>query len=131
MSSAKLPIFTIRDDVLNADRFMATAQKNFARNLDRLLREKRVTKQKLAKEIGVSGATITHWIEGRSSPLLSRLEPIARKLGVTVSQLLQDDDDAPMKPRQVDALLTKIAKIDAMLEELAEARGYELKRKRG
>lgn len=110
---------------------MATAQDNFVRNLGRYLKQYGIKRKDLAAAVGVSTATISLWMKKKRSPELSRLEPVARKLGVTVPQLLQDEDDPPLKQRQVDALISKIAKVDRLIEELANARGYELKRKRG
>lgn len=131
MCFATLPIRIDRKRQLNAEQLMATAQDNFVRNLGRYLKQYGIKRKDLAAAVGVSTATISLWMKKKRSPELSRLEPVARKLGVTVPQLLQDEDDPPLKQRQVDALISKIAKVDRLIEELANARGYELKRKRG
>jgi len=67
--------------------------------LSQRLRELRLGKgltlHQVATELGVTRASVSKWELGQSHPEFSRLEQLARILGVPSSELLQDDASAP------------------------------------
>ena len=73
----------------------------------RLRKEKGLTQRQLAELVGVSDKAVSKWERGLSLPDISLLEPLAGTLGVTVAELLHGERlDAPLPPRQVEALVT-------------------------
>ncbi len=60
----------------------------FGKNLKRLRKVKNISQQRIAKEIGVSQRTISHYEKGESEPSLLCLCKIAAFLGVSTDELL-------------------------------------------
>jgi transcriptional regulator with XRE-family HTH domain len=118
MNSATLPMSHAITARLNTDGLMASVKENFARNLARLLKQKKISNKELAAAVGVSGSAITSWIKERSSPELARLEVIANVLGVTALDLLRDE--------QVERPAVSGRDLDAIITEIASSRGYKL-----
>lgn len=54
--------------------------------------QKRLTQEKLATRIGVSGKAVSKWETGQGFPDISLLEPLARELGLSVIELLSGQD---------------------------------------
>ncbi len=89
-----------------------TLRENFARNLARLLHERRITNKALADSLGITGAAVTSWLHGRTSPELSRLEAIAFKLRVEPLALFASPwRQQPGRESQVDQLLHELAAV--------------------
>lgn len=63
----------------------------FASNLKRFRERLGLSKEELAKRLGVSDVTVGYWESGRNDPRLSKLEHIAEALEVTVYDLLFDE----------------------------------------
>jgi len=59
---------------------------------DKLLEEKGITPYRVAKEIGISPVVFTDWKNGKSTPKLDKLIKIANYLGVTLEELIKEDD---------------------------------------
>lgn len=57
---------------------------------EKLLQEKGITAYKVAKETGVSTATLTSWKQGKYTPKPEKLQKIADYLGVQLSYLTGD-----------------------------------------
>jgi len=51
-------------------------------------------KAKLAKDLGLDPAAVSHWIKGRNSPGLDWIGPIADSLGIRVATLFETRDQA-------------------------------------
>lgn len=66
---------------------------NFARNLDRLLTEKKIRNAKLASAMDVSKATIGRWRTGEAQPTFDDLDKLCGLLGVAVMELYLDPSD--------------------------------------
>lgn len=63
----------------------------FSNNLKRFRERLGLSKEELAKRLGVSDVTVGYWESGRHDPRLSKLKNIAEVLGVTVYDLLFDE----------------------------------------
>lgn len=71
---------------------------NFSERLRRFRQARKLTQQELADALGVSNKTVSRWETDGGYPDVDLLVPLARKLGVTVDDLL--DKDRPV--RQMD-----------------------------
>lgn len=58
---------------------------------ERLLNEKGITMYRLAKETGISTATLSDWKNGRSKPKLDKLLKICSYLGIELSVLIKEE----------------------------------------
>ena len=59
-------------------------------DIKKVIRAHGLTLEKVANELGVSKSTMTQFVSG--NPTLSRLQDIARVVGIPVSELLRDTD---------------------------------------
>ena len=66
----------------------------FRRNLERLMRESRLSQAELAKRIAIPPQSIFKYLKGRRSPGLDVLGRIATGLGVTPHELLAPEGDS-------------------------------------
>ena len=62
-------------------------------DLKKVIREHGYTLEKVANELGVAKSTMTQFVNG--NPTLSRLQDIAKVLGIPVSELVRDVDESP------------------------------------
>ena len=56
--------------------------------LKELLKSKGVKQKWLAKKIGVSEVTLSHWVKGKSHPSKNNLEKLSEVLNVDVADLI-------------------------------------------
>jgi transcriptional regulator with XRE-family HTH domain len=63
-------------------------------NIKRFRRKKGLTQYQLAQDIGLRQESISRIEKGKYNPSLGTLERIAKALGVTVAELLKEDDEA-------------------------------------
>lgn len=56
--------------------------------ISQIRKEKKLTQKELAERIGVTNATISKWETGKGFPDISLLEPLAKTLDITISELL-------------------------------------------
>lgn len=68
----------------------------FVENFNRLLREKKITISKLAKDLNISTSTIYDNSTGKSFPRIQNLEKYAKYLGVEVEELLTEYEGKPV-----------------------------------
>lgn len=66
-------------------------EKVILENIKRLCKERGITVSALEKESGLKNATITKW--DTSVPKVDNLKKVADYFGVTVDELLKDDND--------------------------------------
>ncbi|MFS0723871.1 helix-turn-helix domain-containing protein [Paenibacillus sp. 1P07SE] len=87
---------------------------------ERLLEEREITAYRVAKETGVTTATLTSWKQGKYTPKQEKLQKIADFFGVTVDFLLGvSKQEAPKKAEPHYALNEKDEKdIAKKLEEM-------------
>lgn len=69
----------------------------FARNLDRLLREKGVSAYRMSKETGLAQSLISDWRAGKSVPGGQRLMTVAAYFAVSADQLLGGGEPEPAR----------------------------------
>lgn len=70
---------------------------------ERLLSEHGVTAYRVAKETGVTTATLTNWKKGKYTPKQDKLQKIADYFGVTIDYLMTGTDDSTKEPTQLNA----------------------------
>lgn len=70
----------------------------------RLRKERNLSQERLAEEIGVSRQAVTKWETGESLPELEKLVLLAAYFGVTVDSLLKDDEGCarPSAPQNTE-----------------------------
>lgn len=73
---------------------------NFAENMKRLRKEKGITQETLAEQLGVSSQSVSRWELSICYPDLEMLPSIANFFGVTVDVLLCNDADSKEKDEQ-------------------------------
>lgn len=73
----------------------AEAVEEFSERLKRCRKEKGLTQQELADQLGVSNKTVSRWESGGGYPDVPLLVPLARALGVTADDLL--DGEKPIR----------------------------------
>lgn len=61
---------------------------------ERLLNERRVTAYRVAKETGVTTATLTNWKKGNYTPKQDKLQKIADYFGVTIEYLMTGENSS-------------------------------------
>lgn len=77
--------------------------------INRLLAEKGMNGADLSRLIGVSGGTYSTWNTRRNKISSANLTKIAKALGVTIDQVLPDEDEEPTAPvSDMDEMLTYI-----------------------
>lgn len=74
---------------------------NFAENFKCLRKEKKVTQEKCAEALGVSGQSVSRWELGICYPDVELLPSIANYFGVTVDHLLSNDTGSKEKDVKV------------------------------
>ncbi len=60
----------------------------FSKKLNKLLKDKKISKYKLAKEIGVSNQAICYWCDGINEPKITYLVKIANFFNISTDYLL-------------------------------------------
>jgi len=84
-------------------------KKIFAQNLKRLLDERKLNQNEVAKAINVSPQTFNTWCQEIALPRMGKIEKLANYFGVKKSDLIE-----PKKPQSIDDLnLTGIERIAA------------------
>lgn len=58
--------------------------------LQELMTKKRYKAKDIAGVCGVTQSAVTHWLNGSCMPSIENLQKIAKELGVTVDDLLQE-----------------------------------------
>ena len=66
-----------------------------------LLKQYGITAYRVAKETGITTATLTDWKKGRSTPKADKLQIIAAYFGVSVDYLLGKEDSPVVQPSKL------------------------------
>lgn len=59
-------------------------------NFSRLIKQRKITAYRVAKETGISQSTLSDWKNGKSTPKVDKLMKIADYLNVPLEELLKD-----------------------------------------
>ena len=70
-------------------------KETFGKRVDRLLKNRKISRIELGKKLGVKRQTIDNYINGNTSPDVEMLQEIANELNVSVSDLLGKKEDVP------------------------------------
>lgn len=92
----------------------------FQKNLDYFMRSQRVNQVELAKAVGVSKASVSLWLKGKSYPRIDVMEKIAKFFGVNISSLImvRRESDGQDQEDRTDALHEQLQKISDEQHEL-------------
>lgn len=92
--------------------------------LKKIRKSKGVRQHEIASAIGVSIPTISHWELGRCRPSVVHLRKLADFLGVTVDELLKEDEEDRRSTKMPKATkVTNKSELEAMLRaEIAEGK---------
>lgn len=66
---------------------------------EQLLKERGVTAYRVAKETGITTATLTSWKQGKYTPKQEKMQKIADYFGVTIDYLMTGKDDSKKEPQ--------------------------------
>ena len=69
----------------------------YAENLCDLMKRDGISSYKLARDIGVHTSTVSNWRDGKT-PKVEHLKLVADHFGVTVDDLLNEDDNTVSVP---------------------------------
>ena len=70
----------------------------------RLMRAQDVPQKTLVEALSVTKGTVSNWLSGRHQPSVAQLRKIAKVLGVTLSELVEDDDSWARSQFELDML---------------------------
>ena len=74
---------------------MKTQVEIFGENLRRILKEKDISQQRLARLVDSAGASVNAWCQGQSMPRKTKLEKLYRVLNVSPEDLMLDKTTIP------------------------------------
>lgn len=98
--------------------------RNIMNNIKALRKEKKLTVDRLAKEMGVSKSTISLWENGKTNPRINQIEKLSDYFGVSKSYVLgySNSKEEPTK-RYVDGLskvLERLNEIEKKIKQFDE-----------
>ena len=99
-----------------------SARKIFSENLLSLLHQKGIDQKQLAMDLGISAASVTHWIKGNKYPRIGKIEEIAEYFNVPMSRLTEDQHKAESKNQ--DTIAAHFDKEDLTDEEKQEVQDF-------
>ncbi len=88
-------------------------------NLEHYLNARNLKQADLARGLGVSEATISKWLSGKSSPRMKKIDDICKILGVKREDLLYEHDFAEEEPISASNLYTATVKDFPLLGTIA------------
>lgn len=108
-----------------------------AKNLQKFMDKKSVTRYQLADELDLKYSTLSEWLQGRKYPRIDKLDLLANYFNITISELIEDSIKPPKvietpktlkavndvtaqlkKPRQHKVLKYAIKQLDAQNNEV-------------
>lgn len=90
---------------------------------EKLLKEHGVTAYRVAKETGVTTATLTSWKQGKYTPKPEKMQKIADYFGVSLSYLMTGKDEIEKEPQLNQKDQKDINEILANTEQLLKQDG--------
>lgn len=70
--------------------------------IEKKRKEQNLTQAQLAEKLGVSNKTVSKWENGKCMPDYGVIQPLCTELGVTVSELMDGEEQAPDSIRAYD-----------------------------
>ncbi len=71
----------------------------FAKNLNRLMAHRNVSRKDIANILGISYYTVTDWVNGKKYPRMDKVELLSNYFGVLKSDLIEDKgNNTPLLP---------------------------------
>ena len=80
-------------------------------------REKNLTQEALAEQLGVSNKTVSKWENGKSMPDYALVEALCQALDITVAELIGGREQEPQNREQYEMLLYKIQELEHKVQE--------------
>lgn len=99
-----------------------SARKIFSENLLSLLHQKGIDQKQLAMDLGISPASVTHWIKENKYPRIGKIEEIAEYFNVPMSRLTQDQ--SKIESNQQDTIAAHFDKEDLTEDEMKEVQDF-------
>lgn len=90
---------------------------------EKLLKEHGVTAYRVAKETGVTTATLTSWKQGKYTPKPEKMQKIADYFGVSLAYLMTGKEEAQKEPKLKPKDQKDIKEILANTEQLLKQDG--------
>ena len=87
-----------------------------------LRKEKEITQEQLAEELGVSGRTISRWETGKNMPDISLLVEIAEFFDVSIPEIIKGE-------RKSESMEEEVKEISETMSDYAKAEKEELVKK--
>lgn len=83
----------------------------WAHRAKRVMSERKLNIEDVAREIGVSKATYGHWLTGLRRPRVDQVQDVAKALGIKLADLVEGDPTFAASPDE-QALLAAFKKMD-------------------
>ncbi|HIW39052.1 helix-turn-helix transcriptional regulator [Staphylococcus gallinarum] len=99
-----------------------SARKIFSENLLSLLHQKGIDQKQLAMDLGISPASVTHWIKENKYPRIGKIEEIAEYFNVPMSRLTQDQSKTEIN--QQDTIAAHFDKDGLTEDEIEEVNKF-------
>ena len=78
-----------------------TTNSTFADKLGKLMEERHITQNQLAKAIGVSRGTVQHWLSGRSEPKVSEGFSLAEHFNLSMYEMFGKSEPVTLHDEHV------------------------------
>lgn len=92
---------------------MEDLTKTFGLNLTRILRKKNITQNEFARMVGGTSGNVSLWCQGKVFPRAEMIEKIAKKLNVSIADLLLDSSILTAQPKAMHRDLPLYGEISA------------------
>ena len=93
----------------------------FEDNLKKLMKEKKMTHQKLGEAIGLSGSAVSMMVTGERKPSYESLNAICKELGTTPNYLMGFDEDITDQDRAILRAVKSVAGIQQQAESNSDS----------
>lgn len=97
-------------------------QLNIGKFISKRRKEKLLTQEQLAEKLGVSNKTISKWETGKCMPDYSLIKPLCNELGISVSELMDGEEQEPKSLRLYDE--EQILDLVERTQKLEKQKGY-------
>lgn len=104
-------------------------KRQFGLFLSQLRKEQGLTQKELAQELYISDKAVSKWETGQSLPDITLLTPLAQRLGVSVTELLECrrlETGEPLEQDRVEDLLQKAARLAETEPSREQPKGLRL-----